>query len=322
MTSIFARLFLRFLLPGSVLLAIAAPSFAAPQVVAVLLTGGLPHYRQAHQAFSTVLENGGLGADKIKLFVQSPNADTMSLANAVRRSVSAGAKMIVAYGAPAALAAKKEAGAVPVLFVHVSDPVALGLVKSLAAPGAEVTGASSAVDIAPLLAAMQELKPIKRLGLLFTAADQGSVLQAKEVEAAAGRLGIGVKRQEVGAADRLAAVEEALTQVDVLYLTEGSPICLAGGEIVEKARGKGVPVLSQIPGLGEKGALLSLEADPEEQGKLVAVHALQILAGQRALMLPVRQAKKISLTVNRSAARHLSLPLPAPLLGRVDRVID
>ena len=88
-----------------------------------------------------------------------------------------------------------------------------------------------------------------------------------------------------------------------------------GAEIVKAALASKKPTFSQIPDLAKAGALLGLEADPDEQGKLVGVHALQILQGQKAHSLPVRTAKKVTLMINQGAAAQLGLTVPADIMS-------
>ena len=67
-------------------------------------------------------------------------------------------------------------------------------------------------------------------------------------------------------------------------------------------------------------ALIGLEADPDEQGKLVAVHALQVLQGQKVHILPVREAKKISLKINQKTAGQLGLTIPSDIASKAQIV--
>jgi putative tryptophan/tyrosine transport system substrate-binding protein len=309
-----------------ILLALAAADVSganAQQVVAAIVTGNLPRYQEAHEALAQVFIAGGSGPDKVKLFVQTPNADLMSLTNAARRGAAAGAKIIIAYGAPAAEAARRETRGIPILFADVHDPVALGLVKTLAAPGTEMSGAASTIPLEPLFKHLTTIKPIKHMGVLLTGTEPGSAKQAAELDVLAAQYGFTVHRQDIVSTDRVsAAIAALLDKVDALYFTESVALNQKAQEAIEQARGRGVPVITQVPGLGDKGALLTMEADPDEQGKLVAVHALQVLAGQKAHILPVRTARKITLVVNRRAANQLGLNLPAPLLQAAGKVID
>jgi putative ABC transport system substrate-binding protein len=79
--------------------------------------------------------------------------------------------------------------------------------------------------------------------------------------------------------------------------------------------------VTQIPEAGEKGALLTLEADPIEQGQLLAVHALQVLGGQKVFTLPVRTPKKVALVVNMKVAEELGMKIPFQALSLATRVI-
>src|SRR5512133_1247946 len=96
---------------------------AEQQFVAAVITGDLQRYRDAHEAFIKILRVGGMTEEKVRVHVQVPNPDPMSWANSVRKAVGGGADLIITYGAPVTLVAKKEAKGVPVLFADVYDPV-------------------------------------------------------------------------------------------------------------------------------------------------------------------------------------------------------
>ena len=91
-------------------------------------------------------------------------------------------------------------------------------------------------------------------------------------------------------------------------------------EILAAAQANGCIVFSQIPGLAAAGALIGLEADPEEQGKLVAVHALQVLQGQKVHILPVREAKRVMLKINQKTAGQLGLTIPPDIASKAQIV--
>jgi putative ABC transport system substrate-binding protein len=316
---IFHFLFILFLLP----LLVCAPAAQGKQkFVAVIITGDLPRYREAHEAFLKVLRAGGLSEEKVEIYVQTPNPDTMSWANSIRKAVGVGADLIVTYGAPAALAAKKEARGVPVLFADVYDPVALGIVKDLAVPGGDITGVSGKTPLETLLKAYREIHSPKKIGALFSSDDRGSVLQLEHLEALARAQGIAVVRKDVKRADDLSGALGALAgESDSLFVAESTVLALRLREIVDFSAQKGIPVFSQIPGLCEMGGLITLEADPGEQGQLVAVYAIQVLSGKKAHTLPVFTPKKVALVINMKAAERLNLKVPFQALSLATRVI-
>jgi putative ABC transport system substrate-binding protein len=295
------------------ILLVAPLQVLAEPILAAIVTADLPRYKEAHRALAQILETGGFGAGKLKIMVQAPNADKMSLLNSLRRANSAGAAVIVVYGSRAAEIVPGERLTSPVLFADVYDPVALGVVKSLTTTGAEITGASSKTDLASLVGHFLKVTGAKTIGVLYTKDEGGAEQQLAELKAIGG---VTVKPESVGnAGEAVAAVEKLAGQCDALFLTESIAVMQQGPAIVKAALAQKRPVFSQIPDLVKTGALLGLEADPDEQGKLVGVHALQILQGQKAHSLPVRTAKKVTLMINPGTAAQLGLTIPPDVMS-------
>ena len=250
---------------------LSVPGTAVAQdLVAVIMPGGLPRYEAAHKAFEQVINVGGKG--KIKLIVKRPNPDKMSLMNDIRRFVGAGAKVIVTYGATATTLAQKEGKGTPVIFADVCDPVSLGIVKTLESPGVEMTGAACKTPMSDLLEAMVQVRKPNTVGSIFSGDDPASVLQTGGLETIGTRLGFNVVRAEAKKASEAAGAMKTLAgKADVIYVSDCSAAQMQSKEILQVAMAAGKPVISQVPGLADEGALLTLEADPTEQGKLIAV---------------------------------------------------
>jgi len=301
----------------------AKPARAGDKFVAVIITGDLPRYQQAHASFMKILTAGGLSRDQVEVYVQTPHPDAMSWANSIRKAVGLGADLLVTYGAPATLVAKREARSMPVLFAEVYDPVALGIVRDLAVPGGDISGVSSKTPLDTLLRVYQEISPGETIGTLVCPDDPGAMLQARDLKTAGARFGIGVVRREVqNTRDIAESCERLCAQVDVLFIPDSALLELKLEDILRIASEHRVPVISQVPGLSDMGALLTLAADPVEQGQLLGIHALQILgAGQRALTLPIRTPKKVSLVINLKVAKALNLTVPFQALSNATRVI-
>lgn len=299
------------------------PAIAKNKFVAVVITGDLPRYQEANDAFMKILQAGGLTKDKVEVYVQTPNPDPMSWANSIRKAVGVGADLIITYGAPATLVAKHEARSVPVLFADVYDPVSLGIVKDLAVPGGDISGVSNKTPVETLVRSFADICKGKTLGALFSHNDKGSILQVDDIEKAAANFGIKVVRQGVGKpADLARDAADLCSRVDALYVADSALLQMQLPQVLDAAKKQGIPTISQIPGLSDMGALMTLEADPTEQGQLVGVHALQILAAnQKALALPVRTPKKVSLVINLKVAKDLGLTVPFQVLSLATRVV-
>jgi putative ABC transport system substrate-binding protein len=289
----------------------------AQPILGAVVTSDLPRYQQAHQAMVKVLQAGGFDESKLKIFTQKPNADKMSLTNSLRRFESAGATIVVTYGCRAAEVAIGELKDTPLLFADVYDPVALGIVKTLAAPGSDASGATSKTNLKQLVEALIAIKPVTKIGVLYTKGEGGSSQQLAELQEQGETFGFTVSAENARNPGEAAELGSKLAaETDALFLTESIAVGLKSKEILAAAQANGCIVFSQIPGLTEAGALIGLEADPGEQGKLVAVHALQVLQGQKVHILPVREAKKITLKINQGTAGQLGLTIPPNIASK------
>jgi len=294
----------------------SAPA-SAQQILAAIITADLPRYQKVYDAMTTVLLAGGFSEDKLKVFKQSPNADKMSLTNSLRRAEASGATLIVTYGSHATLIAKETIKDTPLLFADVYDPVSLGVVKTLAAPGTDASGATSKTNPGILVDALMAIKPVKTVGVLYTKGEKGSEEQLAEIKEKSKAFGFKVIAENARNPKEATELGNKLVgAVDALFLTESVAVAKQTKEILASAKAGKCIVFSQIPDLVEAGALIGLEADLEEQGKLVAVHALQALQGQKVHILPVREAKKVSLKINNQTAVQLGLTIPPEVASK------
>lgn len=300
------------------LLTLGQPGLAGCQeILAAIVTADLPRYLQVHDAMAKVLQAGGFGEDKLKIFSQSPNADKMSLTNSLRRAEAAGAALVVTYGSHATAIAQGELKNTPLLFADVYDPVAQGTVKTLSAPGTDASGATSKTDLGLLIDSLIAVKPIKKMGVLYTLGEKGTELQLAELTEKGKLFGFSVSAENVRNPKEAKALGDKLAaESDALFLTESIAVAQQAKEILASAQSGECIILSQIPGLVEAGALIGLEADQEEQGRLVAVHALQLLQGQKVHLLPVREAKKVTLKISKGAADRLGLTIPPAVASK------
>lgn len=296
---------------------------AAGKLVAALLTCDLPRYRDAHKSFMKALVLKGYDQSNLEVITQVPNPDAISWANSIRKFNAIGADVIITYGAPATLAALREANDIPVIFVDVYGPVETGIAKNMHASGRNTAGMSSKVPLVTLIKTAMELKPIRALGVIYNPREEGSLVQLKEARRIAAQSGLSLTEVSLtgaGGTDAALAILFA-AKVDCIYISE----CTAGSrgfeKIVHRAAELKIPVISQMPGAAQKGAVLSLEADPVEQGQIAADYAARILAGKRASQLPVVTPKRVDLIVNLKMAKTLELNVPFPVLTAATRVL-
>ena len=236
--------------------------------------------------------------------------------------------IIVAAGGDALVRPIKDATkTIPIVMIGQGlDPVAEGLVKSLARPGGNVTGLT---NLSPELAGkrlelFKEAVPkIASVALLYEPTSPGSVLQMKEALAAARRLGLTIRSWEVRNADGFEKEFAALNKdrSDGLFVT-GGPLMTAN-----QKRIAGLALKSRLPSMHgsreavEAGALMSYGADRVDIYRRVAYFVDKILKGAKPADLPVEQPTKFELVINLKTAKQIGVTIPQSVLYRADRVI-
>jgi len=265
----------------------------------------------------------GYDQGNVEVITQTPNPDPISWSNSIRKFNAIGADLVVTYGAPATQAALRELNNIPIVFADVYGPVETGIARGMQSTGRNMAGVSSKIPLVTLIRTAMELKPIRTLGVLYSAREEGSLVQLRELRRITTPSGVILAEVNlVGAAGLDAALATLLSaRVDCIYVSE----CTAGSrsfeKIVHRAGELKIPVLSQMPGAAQKGALISMEADPSEQGQIAADYAARILGGMKASQLPVATPKRVGLIVNLKAARALELQVPFPVLSAATRVL-
>ncbi|GAM11060.1 ABC transporter substrate binding protein [Geobacter sp. OR-1] len=300
----------------------AAVSNSSTLIVATVLSSDQPRYRNAHKAFVRAMAAKGYDQTAIELVTQIPNPDPISWSNAIRKFNAIGANIIVTFGAPASLAALQESHDIPIVFVDVYAPLETGIAKSLAAPGNNATGVSSKVPLSTLIRTTLEFKQFKQIGVLYTSREIGSVVQLKEIKRLAVQHRFSVVESNVESPATLdLALSSLLSQIDCLYVTESSVVGRQLDKVIRRAMDQRIPVITQVPDGGEKGALLSLEAHPGEMGHQAADLAAKVIAGRKPAIIPIVAPKKVDMIVNMKTARVLDLHVPIQVLNVATRII-
>jgi len=227
----------------------------------------------------------------------------------------------------AAQAAKGATKTIPIVFVIPGDPVATGLVASLARPGGNITGLTSLnVELdAKRLALLKEAIPgLTRVAVLSNPADPtaGAMLAATERAARS----VGVRLQIVEARDST-ALDGAIAAV-TRGGAEALAVLAAGGffsvqpriaELAARARLPGISPWRQFPAAG---GLMSYGTNVPEMFRRAAVYVDKILKGTKATDLPVEQPTQFELVINVKAAKTLGIAIPQVVLLRADQVIQ
>jgi putative tryptophan/tyrosine transport system substrate-binding protein len=246
-------------------------------------------------------------------------------ADLVRRQV---AVIATPNGTAATLAAKAATQTIPIVFFIGSDPVSIGLVRSLNRPGGNVTGVVtlSVETTAKRLQLMHECVPVANLiaVLVNPANPVYTESQVGALEPAARVLGV---RLLILNASNQSDIEAAFAtlvreRAGALLITGDAFFTTHQDQIAALAARYAVPTIEQTREFAVAGGLMSYASDYQTAFHLVGNLTGRILKGEKPADLPVQQATKVKLILNMKTAKALGLTLPISLLGRADEVIE
>jgi putative tryptophan/tyrosine transport system substrate-binding protein len=235
--------------------------------------------------------------------------------------------VIVSGGNSATQAVKKATNTIPILMTQSSDPVASGFVASLARPGGNVTGLSTlAPEISgKRLELLKEIVPkLSRVAVLGTSTSPGNAQELREVELAAGALGVKlqyldvVSPKDIETAFRAAAKGRADA---VFMIMSGNVDFSQRKEIAELGVKSRLPVIYEGARSVEAGGLMSYGVNLLDLDRRAATYVDKILKSAKPADLPVEQPKKFEFIINLKAAKQIGLTIPPNVLARADRVI-
>ena len=236
--------------------------------------------------------------------------------------------ILVAGGGDWVQAAKNASKTIPIVMTGTGgDPVAAGLVESLARPGGNVTGITNlGTELGgKRLELLKEVVPkIARVAVLYNPTNPNSVREVKEdLPVAARALGLTVQPWEVRDADSFDKVFAAMgkQRPDGLYLPTGPQMFTNAKRIAGFALKSRLPSVYGRKEAVDAGGLMSYGADIADSYRRVAYYVDRILKGAKPADLPVEQPTKFELVLNLKTAKEIGVTIPQSVLYRADKVI-
>jgi putative ABC transport system substrate-binding protein len=235
--------------------------------------------------------------------------------------------VIATSGPPAALAAKNATSTIPIVFGIGSDPVAFGLVSSLARPGGNLTGVSFlTVELLPkLLELLSELVPQAGvIAVLVNPDNQNTPRNIADLQEAAHAKARQLHILKAGTESDIDAAFATLVELHAgALVVVGDPFLTSQREqLVALAARHAVPAIYTFREYAASGGLISYGANLPAAFRQVGVYAGKILKGEKPTDLPVHQSTRIELVINIKTAKALGLTVPQSLLARADEVIE
>jgi putative ABC transport system substrate-binding protein len=234
--------------------------------------------------------------------------------------------IVAAGGEPTARAAKQATQTIPIVMTNVGDPIATGLVMSLARPGGNVTGL---VTMSPELSGkrlevLKEAFPsVSHVALFWNSANPEQEPQIKEIKIAGQGLGIQLQILEVRAPNDFDKAFSVITKkrTDAL-LTLPDPLSVSQGKRIADFAGKNrLPAMYPRMEFVDAGGLMAYGPSYNDLFRRAATYVDKILKGAQPADLPVEQPTKFEFVINLKTAKQLGLTIPPTVLARADRVI-
>jgi len=302
----------------------AQPSARRP-MVGLLIPGSPASYGQRVAALVDRLR--GLGwVDGSTCTIEYRWVPTQRFDDVAAELVRSKVDVIFTSGTPPTVAARRATSEIPIVFAPAGDPVAAGLVASLARPSGNVTGLSNqTAEIASKrVELLRELAgQIRRLAIIVKSDNASANSEKRQVEAAAGTLGIEVVPLEIRQENDIAPAFETLKgRADGLYVVIDSLVTTHANRINALALGARLPTMHGARELVAAGGLMSYAASYEDLYRRGAEYIDKILRGTKPANIPVEQPTKFDLVINLTTAKVLGLITTEAFLQRADEIIE
>ena len=273
-------------------------------------------------------EAGYVEGVNVKFDILNPQGDEPTM-EIQAKSLLRRSDLILAIATPAASSVVNKANELgkdtPILFTAVTDPVDAKLIASNEKPGKNVTGTNDMNPIAEQISLVKRLLPsATKLGILYTASETNSELQANLAKDFAEAAGLSVSIKTIESVNDLQLVAGQLALVvDALYIPTDNAIVGAMEIINDIILERRIPAIVGEPNAVESGGSISYGVDYYELGKLTAQMAVRILRDKAAPSdIPSIGLTSYELIINKSQLEAIGLNIPGDLLAEANRLIE
>ncbi|MEP1214057.1 MAG: ABC transporter substrate-binding protein [Marinobacter sp.] len=320
-----ANRILRTLL-GTALLAFAAMVHADEQrVVAITQIVEHPALDAVYQGVRDELEEQGYKeGDNLRIMHESAQGNAAIASQIARKFVGERPDVIVAIATPSAQTMAAAARKTPVVFSAVTDPVGAKLVKSLKAPGANITGVTDMLPIESHLDMLERAVPdAKRIGTVYNPGEANSValidMIEKRMEARGMEL---VRAAATKTSEVLGAARSLVGKADAIYLTTDNTVISAVEAVISVGERASIPVFAADTATVSRGAVAALGFDYYDHGRQTGTMVARILEGANPGDMDVESVSTLELFVNPAAAKRMGITLADDLISDAKEVVN
>jgi len=268
--------------------------------------------------------NGYVDGDKISIDYQNAQGDQTNLNTIVQKFVSSNYDLIVAIATPSAQAAQGATDTIRIVFAAVTDPVGAGLVASLEAPGANITGTSDWISAAQLMGLAQQITPdIKSVGALYCLGEANSVSTVNDLKAWAEENGVEIVEAGFVNSNEVAQATSSLVgKVDAVFSPTDNTVAASMAIVADTLKEAKLPIYCGADSMVTDGGLASYGVNYPILGAETAKIVIEILNGANAGEVPVKTMEQLDIYVNTATAEAIGANIPEDILAQATIVSE
>jgi putative ABC transport system substrate-binding protein len=314
------------LLGGAAVMPSAAQAQGNVKHIAILGPAEEPRYSQVVGGLRRGLRDQGYadaGLDIVERKVA--RGDSVGATASVAQAIQQGVVVLFVIGSELARVARQVSSDLPIVFITPGDPVAAGLVASMARPGGNTTAMTFEFPelSAKRLELLKALSPqARRVLVLYDPSDASPRQGLASAREAASQLAMTLVERETRHSDDISRVLEALGEADAVLAIPGGATSAHYPEIIGAANTRRLPTFFHSRTGSTSEALASYGASDLDIAREAARLIDKILKGEKAGDLPVERPTKFEFVINLKTAKVIGLDVPPMLIARADRVIE
>lgn len=257
-------------------------------------------------------DNGYIDGDTIDIDYQNSQGDQSNLMTMSQRFVNDKSELILTIGTGAAQSVAAQTTDIPVLFTAVTDPVVAGLVNSMEAPGANITGTNDMSPIKEQIELLMKLCPdIKTICVMYTSSEDNSVTQAKIVKEILEQKGIDYIEQTVTTSNDVQQATQAIvSKCDAIYIPTDNTFATAMPIVAGIVKESKTPVVCGDIGMVKEGGLATLGLSYYNLGYQTGEMAVRVLKGEDTATMPVESLIKYDYIISGEMAQAIGIEIP------------
>ena len=276
-----------------------------------------PNLEKMYHAFQEKIDEWAKKNNKsVEFELQIANQDVALASQIANRYVQSKADMILALGTPAAQAAQRATSEIPIVFGAITDPVEIGLVKTMEHPGKNITGSCDKWPYEKQFELIKELLPkVSTIGIVYNPSEANSENTMRDIRRIADQMGLRLNEVSVtNSPEVYSAAQSLVRKSDIFFAPADNTVLSALDAYLKVAKQFHIPLFVGDEGSVEKGGIATYGPDYYELGLETGNLGVRILNGENPSQLAVVRPTTGMLVINRNSSKYFNIQYPDSLL--------